>query len=139
MKRTFKMVLFLLSLFVVQVLCAAGDEPLPCTSATEQPNWPIYHIINNVSKDSAGLHIRPLNDANAIFQYKGIWHVMNQAGGGIWTHAISTDLAHWAHIPDALVANKSSPWDHSGPCDGTASFPVLGGVYNGSVPIIMCK
>ena len=60
-------------------------------------------------------------------RYKGLWHVMNQAGGGNWTHAISNDLSHWYHLKDALGRGaKSSPWDHDGPCDGTLSFPDLG-------------
>lgn len=46
------------------------------------------------------------------------------AGGGVWTHVVSKDLAHWAHIPDALDAGPhNSTWDKFGPCDGTVSFP----------------
>merc|ERR1712072_427174 len=119
-------------------------DPFPdtadeCQAASAQPNWPTYHIVNNVTLHSDGhATMEPLNDANAIFQYKGLWHVMNQAGGGNWTHAISADLAHWFHIDDALGRNGSSSWDHSGPCDGTASFPNLGyGPYDGSTPVIM--
>ena len=62
---------------------------------------------------------------------------MNQAGGGNWTHAVSNDLVHWKHIVDALGRSSLNNWDEQGPCDGTASFPVLGGVYDGTVPVIM--
>ena len=49
---------------------------------------------------TAGLKVEHLNDANAIFEYKGIYHVMNQGGfndpdpdhkfKGVvnWTHAV---------------------------------------------------
>ena len=49
---------------------------------------------------------------------------MNQAGGGNWTHAVSNDLVTWKRVRDALGRGpKNSSWDHSGPSDGTASFP----------------
>ena len=48
---------------------------------------PTYHIMNNVTKHADGhVTMEPLNDANAIFAYRGLYHVMNQAGGGNWTH-----------------------------------------------------
>ena len=35
------------------------------------------HIINNVTEDASGkLRAEPLNDANGVFQYKGLFHVM---------------------------------------------------------------
>ena len=82
-----------------------------------------------------------LNDVNAIFQHRGLYHIMNQAGGGDWTNAVSDDLVHWAHLPHALdptPPSKTWPHDWGGPCDGSLSFPDLGfGAYNGSTPIIM--
>jgi hypothetical protein len=35
-----------------------------------------------------------LNDANAVFHYEGLYHVMNQAGGGNWTHAMFLGAVH---------------------------------------------
>ena len=60
---------------------------------------------------------------------------MCQAGGGNWTHAVSNDLVRWKRVKDALGRGpKNSTWDHSGPCDGTASFP---GGSVGSAPVIL--
>ena len=133
----------LTALLVEGVAGGGGPEPLPCQPASLYP-WPIFHIVNNVTtvtlkNGSTILKPRNLNDANGIFQYKGVWHAMNQAGGGTWSHAVSHDGARWAHVQDALVAGPhNSSWDHSGPCDGTVSFPDLGvAPYNGSTPIIL--
>eukprot|EP00041_Stephanoeca_diplocostata_P017920 m.370352 g.370352 ORF g.370352 m.370352 type:complete len:629 (+) comp20858_c0_seq34:199-2085(+) len=115
----------------------AGAIPLECTPASEEPNWPTYHVMNNVTKDpvTGKLSMEKLNDANAIFEYKGIYHVMCQAGGGNWTHAVSNDLVRWFRVQDALGrGDKDSTWDRFGPCDGTASFP---GASQGEAPIIM--
>jgi hypothetical protein len=114
-----------------------GDQ---CQPASAQPNWPTYHIVNNVTKHADGhLTMEALNDANGVFEYRGIYHVMNQAGGGNWTHAISSDLVHWFHIADALGRGpRNSSWDRQGACDGTVSFPDLGKPpFDGSTPIIM--
>lgn len=115
------------------------DTGAECQPSSQQPNWPTYHIVNNVTQHADGsVSMEPLNDANAIFSFRGIWHVMNQAGGGNWTHAVSNDLAHWFHIDDALGRGHGNEWDDQGPCDGTASFPDLGyGPYTGETPIIM--
>lgn len=59
---------------------------MQCTAGTEKSgsgttaNWPTYHFMNNVTKDKASgaLLLEPLNDANAIAEYKGIYHVMMQ-------------------------------------------------------------
>ena len=46
-----------------------GDE---CQPASAQPNWPTYHIVNNVTLHPDGKSsMELLNDANAIFSYKG--------------------------------------------------------------------
>ena len=79
-------------------------SPAPCTCP--QPQHP-----------SAELVMEPLNDANvphpptttpraalvpaadarpplqAIFEFKGLFHVMMQAGGGNWTHGVSSSAA----------------------------------------------
>ena len=86
--------------------------------------------------------MEPLNDANAIFEFKGLYHVMLQAGGGNWTHGIAASPAGpWYTLADALSRETKSdvPWDsHQGPCDGTVSFPDLGKPpYDGSTPVIL--
>jgi hypothetical protein len=86
--------------------------------------------------------MEPLNDANAVFEFKGLFHVMMQAGGGNWTHGVASSAAGpWFTEIDALnrATAASLPWDsHQGPCDGSASFPDLGTApYNGSTPVIM--
>lgn len=110
---------------------AESDEPaasrpsvsMQCTAGTEKSgsgttaNWPTYHFMNNVTKNASGaLLLEPLNDANAIAEYKGallqhdgglpllpgraeflscmlpgIFHVMMQEGGGNWSHGVSND------------------------------------------------
>ena len=54
-----------------------------------------------------------LNDANAVFQFKGLYHVMLQAGGGNWTHGVSSDMVRWFTMPDALNREDRGkiPWD----------------------------
>ena len=84
------------------VCCFALDPPSPptggfpdtgleCQWAKSTQNAQ-YHIVNNVTERNGVLRAEPLNDANGVFKYKGLYHVMNQAGGGNWTHAISSDL-----------------------------------------------
>ena len=110
------------------LLCAAAASPpgaaapLACTPAATTPTWPTFHIIGNVSANetSGRLQAAPLNDANAVFSFRGVWHVMHQGGGGNWSHVVSSDLARWFRLPDAL----GREWDNKvGPCDGTISFP----------------
>jgi sucrose-6-phosphate hydrolase SacC (GH32 family) len=74
--------------------------PDPCNaSCTDAPQ---YHISNM----GAGPH-----DANAIFHWKGQWHVMHQANWTDWAHLVSTDLVTWTRIPSALSPNGD--WDGS--------------------------
>ena len=74
--------------------------PNPCNaSVTDAPQ---FHISNMGS----GPH-----DANAIFQYKGQWHVMHQANWTDWAHLVSSDLVKWTRIPSALSPNGD--WDGS--------------------------
>lgn len=100
-----------------------------------QDNMLIASPRTYVTDVNIALLFMPNKCCAAIFLYKGVYHLMNQAGGGIWTHAVSTDLAHWAHIPDALVANPNSTWDYQGPCDGTASFPAGAYGFDGACKV----
>ena len=57
---------------------AAAGTSMQCTLGTEKSgsgttaNWPTYHFMNNVTRNASGvLFLEPLNDANAIAEYKG--------------------------------------------------------------------
>lgn len=126
----------IISFFAVSIISdiIVDGSPLECQPTNVEPNWPTFHVVNKVTDDPP-LKMEHLNDANAIFEYKGIYHVMCQAGGGNWTHAVSNDLVTWYRVKDALGRGpKNSSWDRFGPCDGTASFP---GDGQGVGPIIM--
>lgn len=59
-------------LLLVFLLPAAAAPPIQCTSSEEKPNWPTYHFMNNVTRNASGaLSLEPLNDANAIAEYRG--------------------------------------------------------------------
>ena len=126
---------------------AAAAIPLECRAASDAPNWATYHVMNAVTLPNAthhqgddcigapGLCVEHLNDANAIFEYRGIYHAMNQGGFKVngtgmvnWTHAVSNDLVRWFRVKDAVAH------DRQGACDGTVSFP--GGVF-GTAPVLM--
>ena len=54
----------------------APDGPLQCQPFDLRPTWPIFHTIGNVTTGGAsGPTLSGLNDANAIFEYKGVYHV----------------------------------------------------------------
>jgi hypothetical protein len=120
--------------------------PIECTDATTNPNWPTFHVINAVSRDpKTGAYVAEhLNDANAVFEHAGIYHVMNQGSTGPSpvpvdsanqtvvvniTHAVSNDLVHWYRVQDAV------PRTIQGACDGTVSFP--GGSAFGTSPVLL--
>ena len=64
------------------------DPSLLCQPTSAHPNWPNYHLVNNVSRSASGaLVLAQPGDANAIFRYGGLYHAMNQGGG--WAHAVS--------------------------------------------------
>jgi sucrose-6-phosphate hydrolase SacC (GH32 family) len=131
-----------------RVPAPAGGAPYPdshvqCSSDWQKNRWPTFHLLNNVTRRPGGaLDMETLNDANAIFPYRGLWHVMFQSGDGPppygwrWAHKVSSDLVHWYPIADALTPNMTTntTWDDKGACDGTLSFPDLG---NGSTPIVL--
>ena len=50
-------------------------------------------------------------DVNALFQFKGVYHIMQQWHARPLTsvgHAVSTDLLHWSRVADVLSAPSSS-------------------------------
>ncbi|KAI3425312.1 hypothetical protein D9Q98_009077 [Chlorella vulgaris] len=71
--------------------------------------------------DKPQLHLAPrahwLNDPNGPIYYKGRYHCFYQhvphgcewQWGLVWGHAVSTDLAHWRHLPPALVPTPGGP------------------------------
>jgi hypothetical protein len=137
---------FLVPFVALLTIGAAFSTPLECQPASVVPNWPTYHVMNAVGKGPpfptgcspvprTDLCVEHLNDANAIFEYKGVYHVMNQGGFQVngtgkvnWTHAVSNDLVRWYRVEDSI------PHGIQGACDGTASFP---GGPEGSAPVIM--
>ena len=91
-----------------------------------------------------------LNDANAVFQHGGTWHIMHQCDGGSvggpcggghegplpspvpgeqtywhsWGHVVSTDGARWKRVADALTPTVHGvDHDHGSEGDGAVSFP----------------
>jgi len=64
-------------------------------------------------------------DVNALFQFRGVRHLMQQWGPNAVTcvgHAVSTDLLHWTRLPDALTPGTSGQ-----------------GCFDGSVTILQRK
>ena len=123
------------------------DSHVQCSADWDKNHWPSFHLLNNVTRRANGeLDMEDLNDANAIFQYRGLWHVMFQSGDGTppygwrWAHKVSNDLVHWYPIADALTPKMTehTTWDDKGACDGTLSFPDLGTApFDGTVPVIL--
>ncbi len=100
-----------------------------------------------MSDDRPRYHVMPpahwLNDPNGVIQWKGQYHLFYQYnpvgpfwGPPHWGHAVSTDLAHWTHLPMALTPEPGSP-DADGCWSGCAvdddGTPTL--VYTGVVRI----
>ena len=101
-------------------------------------NIPIYHIVGAMLS-KPGLPSWPLacTDGNAIFEHRGVFHVMHQTPErahppqlGIkdyraaWGHVVSRDLVHWRRLPDALSPPAHHSYDsHDGDCDGWVSLP----------------
>lgn len=92
-------------------------------------------------------HVLPpanwLNDPNGVIQWKGRYHLFYQynPAGPFWApphwgHAVSADLAHWAHLPMALTPEPGGP-DAGGCWSGCAvdddGTPTL--LYTGAVPV----
>jgi len=87
-----------LAWLVLLGLGAAAPLPDPCLPTSVDVSK--FHITN--------MGIGP-HDANAVFPYKGKWHVMHQANWTDWAHLVSTDMVRWTRLPSALSPNGD--WD----------------------------
>ena len=121
----------------------ADSVPIQCTAMAERPNWPTYHFANNITAGTPGQGpgrplMGPLNDANAIFEWKGMFHIMLQQGGGAtlplpcvsafslpcrefficlfttFRWLVPRDLERWRHMGERMVINFHclSLWFH---------------------------
>lgn len=66
-----------------------------------------------------------INDPNGLIKYKGRYHAFYQSypadvnwGPIIWGHAVSDDLTHWEHLPNALYPDRK--YDRDGCFSGSA-------------------
>jgi len=141
----------------VVIPCGAPHASAPTTPVPEEcqakdgihQHQPQFHVIAPMFKRPNVTHTWPggVNDANAMFQHHGVFHMMHQCDGGppgvpcgggwegpntrkkpgeqtyfhSWGHVISKDLAHWHRVADALVPNETN-FEHGADCDGTVSF-----------------
>ena len=104
---------------------------------------PIFHIMGAMLTNGSG-PAWPIaaTDGNAVFEHKGVFHVMHQSPSiadgrqrhlyspylAAWGHVSSSDLAHWHRLPEALTPGRHGTYDgHDGDCDGTISLPVQSG------------
>lgn len=82
--------------------------------------------MGNVTRAADGsLPVKPvhINDVNAIFEYKEVFHIMHQ-GAATWEHLTSADLVHWTRRGKVFgPPPKNSSWDKEAECDGSLSFP----------------
>ena len=111
---------------------------------------PQYHIISPAQPGANGTRWpEGLNDANAVFERNGVFHILHQCDGGppglpcgggwegrgqsrpglapyyhSWGHVVSLDGARWRRVKDAIApAADGSDGQHGSACDGTLSFP----------------
>jgi len=103
--------IMLLWFAVLGMTAAATPLPNPCLPSSVGVSS--FHVTNM----GTGPH-----DANAIFPYKGTWHIMHQANWTDWAHLVSTDMVRWTRIPSALAPNGD--WDGSLTILNTASGPI---------------
>lgn len=103
----------------------------------DDPHRPQYHFLPEANW---------MNDPNGVIQWQGRYHLFYQYNpngpfhGTIhWGHAVSDDLAHWAHLPIALAPGPEGP-DKDGCWSGCAvdnhGTPTL--LYTGVSPQTQC-
>jgi beta-fructofuranosidase len=105
-----------------------GDhEERPEQRLSLDPHRPAYHFMPSANW---------MNDPNGLIHWKGKYHMFYQYNprGPFhdkihWGHAVSTDLVHWEHLPDALAPTQGSP-DEDGCFSGCA-------VNNNGVPTLI--
>lgn len=101
-----------------------------------------------------------LNDPNGLVFFRGCYHLFyqhnpfgTQWGNMTWGHAVSDDLVHWKHLPNALepdamgtMYSGSAVVDWSNSCGlQTGSEPVLAALYTAAgeqvapgLPFVQC-
>jgi sucrose-6-phosphate hydrolase SacC (GH32 family) len=112
--------------------CKQGRQ---CQPRARNPWMPAFHILGNFTHGD-GTQPVAVNDASAVIQYKGVWHVFHQFGQCGWAHAVSHDLAHWRNLRYPLTPDNSTAhsYDAKGSFDG--SVTMAPGV-NGGNPVIL--
>eukprot|EP00035_Acanthoeca_spectabilis_P011596 m.204598 g.204598 ORF g.204598 m.204598 type:complete len:549 (-) comp15394_c0_seq4:139-1785(-) len=136
-----------LAILMAGLTAAEPEECQPKTGVYR--HQPQFHVIAPMFNRGGGTIAWPggVNDANAVFQHRGIYHLMHQCDGGppgvpcgggwegpnqhpvpgeqtyyhSWGHVVSTDLCHWRRITDALTPNLTD-YEHGADCDGSISF-----------------
>ncbi|XP_031261189.1 acid beta-fructofuranosidase-like [Pistacia vera] len=84
-----------------------------------------------LSWQRTAFHFQPeknwMNDPNGPVLYKGWYHLFYQYnpkaavwGDIIWGHAVSRDMVHWLHLPEAMVADQW--YDINGVWTGSATI-----------------
>ena len=73
-------------------------------------------------------HSRP-NDPNALFEWKGTYHMMWQGDGG-WDHATSPDMARWTEVTQSANHHKGQP-AIAGPSGWDGSMTIIPSIDSG--------
>ena len=125
---------------------------------------PQYHVIAPLFARNGSALRWPggVNDANAVFERAGVFHIMHQCDGGppgvpcggghegpagadrpageqvwwhTWGHVVSRDLVRWQRVRDALTPEAAN-YEHGADCDGTVSF-VASAAGGGTAPVML--